>query len=271
MVTYAYPVDESRIAAFERDGAVHLTKVIDERWLGYARDASDQITGIRHGSMAQDRDYFDRSRLWMENDVFKALCTTSVVPQIAAQLMRTKKVNLFYDQLFAMRPGSNTPTPWHNDLPYWPISGRQAMTVWLAFDPIIKDNGALEFIRGSHLWDLQYEPFVGFGDSGQTLEFQSDEGYTPLPDFDGDRAKYELLTFDLEPGDAIAFHSLVVHCAYGNSRPDMKRRGYAMRVTGEDVRYMERAVPSLCPNDSLRTGDVLDSAGCPVIFDARTS
>ena len=69
-----------------------------------------------------------------------------------------EKVNLFYDQLFAMRPGSDTPTPWHNDLPYWPLTGRQAMTVWLALDRIVEENGALEFIRGSHLWDLQYEP-----------------------------------------------------------------------------------------------------------------
>ena len=216
MVEYTYTVDESKIAAFERDGAVHLPSLIDSHWIERAQDASDRVTG-------SNPDYYDRSRLWMQDEVFKALCTTSAVPEIAAQLMRTDKVNLFYDQLFAMLPGSNQPTPWHNDLPYWPLSGRQAMTVWLAFDNIVKHNGALEFIRGSHLWDLQYEPFIGVSDDGEILEFQTDDSYTPIPDFDAEREKHELLTFDLEPGDAVAFHSLVVHCSYGNTRPDMKR------------------------------------------------
>lgn len=268
MLEYTYHVDETQIAAFERDGAVYLPSVIDPQAVERAQAASDRVTGVNHGSLAQDADYFDRSRLWMNDDTFNALCTASAVPEIAAQLLRSKKVNLFYDQLFAMRPGSDTPTPWHNDLPYWPLTGRQAMTVWLAFDRIVKENGALEFIRGSHRWDLQYEPFAGYGDDGP-LDFESEEKYIPMPDFDRERDQHELVTFDLNPGDAVAFHCLVVHCSFGNTRPDMHRRGYAIRVTGDDVRYFERPVPSLCPNDTLRTGDPLDSEGCPVIFDAR--
>ena len=264
MVEFTYQIDAVKVAEFETNGAIHLPAVIDAECVERARAASDRVTEV-------NPDYFDRSRLWMQDAVFRDLCTTSPMPEIAAQLLRSEKVNLFYDQLFAMRPGSNTPTPWHNDLPYWPLSGRQAMTVWLAFDTIVKENGALEFIRGSHLWDQQYEPFVDVDENGAIIEFESTDGYTPMPDFDAERAEHELLTFELKPGDAIAFHSLVVHCSYGNTRPDMKRRGYAMRVTGSDIRYLERSVPSLCPNDALKTGDVLDSEGCPVIFDVRAT
>ena len=167
-----------------------------------------------------------------------------------------------------MEPGSATATLWHNDLPYWPLEGRQALTVWLAFDTIIKENGALEFIRGSHLWDQRYRPSTSNPD--KTVESDPDDGFIELPDFDAERDQHELLTFDLEPGDAVAFHSLVVHCAYGNTRPDMKRRGYAIRLAGADVRYVDRPLTNFAANESLNTGDVLDSDLYPVVFDAAT-
>ena len=263
-----YQVDEALIAAFESNGVVRLPAVLDQELVERARAASEWATAesAKRGWPAE-QEYFYRFRLWEKNAVFNTLCTTSAVPEIAAQLLRTHKVNLFYDQLFAMQPGA-APILWHNDLPYWPLEGRQAMTVWLAFDRIVKENGALEFIRGSHLWDQRYRPTTG--NPEKWVEPDPDDGFVELPDFDAERDQHELLTYDLNPGDALAFHSLVVHCAYGNSRPDMKRRGYAIRLAGADVRYVARPLTNFAANESLKTGDVLDSDQYPVVFDSAT-
>jgi ectoine hydroxylase-related dioxygenase (phytanoyl-CoA dioxygenase family) len=80
------------------------------------------------------------------------------LPPIAAQFFESAKVNLFYDQLFVKEPGTENRTRWHNDLPYWPVRGRQIMSFWVAVDPVTVDSGALEFIRGSHAWDIWYQP-----------------------------------------------------------------------------------------------------------------
>ena len=51
------------------------------------------------------------------------------------------------------------------------------------------------------------------------------------------RDKYEIISFDMNPGDILAFHALVVHGSSGNFSKDRRRRGYAVRYTGKEVFY----------------------------------
>ncbi|KAM9741331.1 L-threonyl-[L-threonyl-carrier protein] 4-chlorinase [Menidia menidia] len=39
---------------------------------------------------------------------------------------------------------------WHQDMRYWGIAGGPVLSVWLAFDDSLKENGALQVIPGSH-------------------------------------------------------------------------------------------------------------------------
>ena len=57
----------------------------------------------------------------------------------------------------------------------------------------------------------------------------------PMPDIKATRDDYENVSWDLEPSDALLFHGLRVQCAGGNLRSDLRRRGYAVRHTGDDV------------------------------------
>ena len=148
-------------------------------------------------------------------------------------------------------------TRWHHDLPYWPVRGSQVVTIWLAFDQVVKDNGALEFIRGSHLWGQRFQPLSAPGDGGDgPFESGLDDGLVPMPDFESERDDHEMVTFPLEPGDALAFHALTVHSSYPNRTTDRQRRGYAMRFTGEAVRYYGGPVWNVyIVNPTLQTGD----------------
>ena len=55
--------------------------------------------------------------------------------------------------------GTKTRTGWHTDQPYWPIIG-PVITTWIALDYVDDENGALEFIPGSHRWGKKYHPFL---------------------------------------------------------------------------------------------------------------
>ena len=35
-------------------------------------------------------------------------------------------------------------TPWHHDITFWPVSGEQIVSVWIALDRTNLDNGGLE-------------------------------------------------------------------------------------------------------------------------------
>lgn len=52
--------------------------------------------------------------------------------------------------------------------------------------------------------------------------------------------KFELLTWDMDPGDCLVHHSLAVHGAPGISSQSGRRRAYATRWFGEDVRFDPR-------------------------------
>ena len=149
---------------------------------------------------------------------------------MAAQFFGASKINLLYDQLFVKEPGTANPTRWHNDQPYWPVRGRQVMSFWLALDPTTAENGRLEFVRGSHRWDRWFQP-EPFGKT-VTRSYDDNPDYEKMPDIEAARGDYDIVAWDMEPGDVIAFHAMTVHGAGGNLRDDVRRRGYTVRYTG---------------------------------------
>ena len=257
-------------SAFEADGALCLRGVIERAWLLRLWDAADEA--MTRPPRDPEQRYFRRIGLWREIRGFGDFCRGSILPSLAAALLRTPKVNLLYDQLFVKEPDMVDRSSWHNDQPYWPVRGTQVVTIWLAFDHITKENGALEFIRGSHRWKERFQPYQS-AEGGRVLEpYHSgrDDGFVPIPDIDATRDDYEILSFDLAPGDALAFHALTVHASCPNTTSDRQRRAYSMRFTGEQVRYYDGPVWNVyIVNPALRTGDPLDSEQYPVVYDER--
>ena len=270
---FEYPLQTQQITTFERDGVIHLPGVLAEEWVERGREACARVPAVETIAGSEADEYFMKLRCWENDETFKHICTASAMPGIAAQLVRSETMNVLYDQMFSISPGSGDRTPWHHDLPYWPIRGAQVVTLWVAFDRVIKENGALEFIRGSHLWDVRYQAFSsGEGSGDDLVPFESGvaDGVQPIPNFDVQRAEHEIVSFDLEPGDALAFHALTVHASHPNTTANMQRRGYAMRYTGDDVRYYAGPVWNVyIVNPTLNTGDRLDSEQYPVVFNSR--
>ena len=97
----------------------------------------------------------------------------------------------------------------------------------------------MEFVRGSHRWGKWFQP-EKLSDTKGHDDYERNLNCVRVPYIDSARADYEILTRDLEPGDVYVFHGLTVHGAGGNHREDVRRRGYAVRYTGGDVRYDTR-------------------------------
>ena len=52
---------------------------------------------------------------------------------------------------FCKDPGDDKQVSWHQDASYWARTPSKTVTVWLAIDDIDLENGAMQFIPGSHL------------------------------------------------------------------------------------------------------------------------
>jgi ectoine hydroxylase-related dioxygenase (phytanoyl-CoA dioxygenase family) len=125
-----------------------------------------------------------------------------------------------------------------------------------------QSNGALEYVAGSHKWGETYAPNVFFA---QTPFSSSPE--KRCPDIEANRDQYQILSFDVMPGDVIVHHVRTIHGAGGNlsSRP---RRAISLRYCGDQVRYKERqgAVQQVGVSHKLRDGDRLLSIDYPIVW-----
>ena len=238
-------LSELDIQTFAKDGAIVLRNVITPEWLDRIADAIERDIAdpapYGHGYAATGGSgrFHGNLRIWESDPVLAKFCLKSNFPELAAKLLGSDTVNLLYDQMFIKEPGTPNPTRWHNDQPYWPIRGRQVASFWISPDPVTQASGALEFIRGSHKWGKLFQP-EKFGDTKGHDDYERNPDYVEIPDIDGARGDYDVVTWDLEPGDAYVFHALTVHGAGGNIRDDVRRRGYTVRYVGDDIRYDTR-------------------------------
>ena len=101
-------------------------------------------------------------------------------------------------------------------------------------DEVDADNGAMEFIPGSHAWGKKYRPFLTDQNGGFKEYLKLDDPqYSDMPDFEAERDQHEIVSWDMSPGDILAFDGYMVHSAKGNRTSTRRRRAYAVRFTTE--------------------------------------
>ena len=139
------------VETYDRDG------VVCARGLGRAHGPRCGCRGrqpqpLRRPGVAEGQGFSGDLFLWKSNDEFRDFVHGSPAARVAAHVLRSKRVNFFYDQLFVKPTGCHVATPWHQDLSFWPIDGKQVCSIWMTFDPVDRDSSGLEFVRGSHRW-----------------------------------------------------------------------------------------------------------------------
>ncbi|MDG2483318.1 MAG: phytanoyl-CoA dioxygenase family protein [Alphaproteobacteria bacterium] len=267
-------VDQGDVDAYERDGAVCIRGVLDDGEIELLREEIEQ--GLERKG-AGFKNHTERNKgktgrfahmfqMWQQSDRLASFTANSRLVDVVADLMRTSKVNLFFDQAFAKEPGTVDPTPWHVDQTFWPLTGRQVITTWVALDEIDRTSGGVEFVAGSHLWNRMFQPKSFSGDND--VEVQPE--FEQMPDIEADRSAYNIISWDMNPGDILTFNGMTLHGAPGNATSDRRRRGYAVRYSGDDAVYTPR--PSSTPDlmhEDLVAGGPIDSVHYPVVPGTR--
>ena len=269
MTTKHYTISAAQRRTYAADGALFLPGVLDAARLSRLKTSVEQLES-RESREGRPSGFFDRQRLWEQDEHMRDIVFASPAATIAAQFLDVDTLNLLYDQIFIKEPASNVRTPWHNDLPNWPVRGTQLITVWVALDSINEKNGMLEFVRGSHLWD-RWTPRPHTDIDGRLTHFHLDESESATQEeMQADYADVEsaarcgeILRWETQPGDAVVFGALTVHGAAGNAGAGMKRRAYSMRFAGPDVRYQPLIASNTgIMNDALAPGD--PAFGCAI-------
>lgn len=261
-------VSEDQILAYEEDGVVLLRGLLDADWVARMQAAVDRVMAnpsARGGDFNNKEGtgrFFGDLWMWRFDEDFRALAFDSVLPRVAQQLMRSTKINIHWDQLLVKEPHTPLESPWHQDQPYAWANGEQNMSFWVSLDDVRLENGAVEFIKGSHkgTW---YQAKSFFPDR----QYESSE-FDALPDFDADRSAYDIVHYETAPGDVIAHHLATLHHAPGNNT-DTRRRATAVRYSGDDATFtLRKNGPPILEDPGIPPGAPMDSDLFPVVLPA---
>ncbi len=259
-------VTPQQIETYEKEGVVCLRNVFDSYWVDLVKRgiaAAIEAPGPNGENYNPDGSaFYGDLDMWQRHDEFEQFVLESPAAKLVSQLMKSRRVNFFYDQMLVKEPGATTPTPWHQDQPYWAISGRQVCSIWLPVDPVSKRT-SLEFVAASHRWDLEFNP-RHFSDNSP----YEGTGLPTMPDIDADPVKYSILSWEVEPGDCIVFQAAMVHGAKGNDSDKRRRRVLATRWSGDDARFCVRPGETAIPTfeTGLAHGDKFGGPLFPEVF-----
>ena len=238
-----HPIDEETIRQYQTDGAVCVRGQFDEGWIALMREAcvrtmTNPDAKMREVDDETDPGYFFMSAHMSRQDPdFWRYVMESPAGEIAARLMRLDEVRFFYDQLFIKEPGTRAPTPWHNDLPFWNFAGENIASVWLALTPVDAARSGVVYVAGSHRWNTLYRAITPDYDAA----FMDDDlELCPAFHEQFDNPDYRFLSWDLEPGDVIVHHPMVVHGSGKNESETLRRIGLSCRYFGGDAVWAER-------------------------------
>ena len=257
-------ITQEHIDTYQRDGVVLIKGL-------FANHVNTLRTGVAEnmaapGPYASNNEkagetgrFFDDYCNWPRIIAFEQVISTSPAAQVAAELMQSKTAQLFHDHVLVKEPGTSMATPWHQDGPYYFVEGRQTISFWSPLDPV--KEATLRCVAGSHLWEKPVLPTRW----AKNEPFFDPAPYMPVPDPDAEGM--DVREWEMEPGDAVAFHYGILHGARGNTSAE-RRRAFSLRLVGDDARYVERPGPTSppYPGHGMVAGQKLREDWFPVLW-----
>ena len=258
-------VSPADIDTFQRDGVVLIKGLFADHVDTLRRGIAANMAAP--GPYASDNDkagetgrFFDDYCNWTRIPEFAEVVQTSPVAEVAADLMRSRGVQMFHDHVLVKEPGTSMATPWHQDGPYYFVEGTQTVSFWSPLDPV--RAATLRCVAGSHRWEKEVLPTRWVSEDG----FFPDAGqYMPVPDPEAEGMR--IVEYEMEPGDAVAFNFRTLHGARGNTS-DARRRAFSIRLVGDDARYVERpgSTSPPYPGHDMQPGQRLREDWFPVVW-----
>jgi ectoine hydroxylase-related dioxygenase (phytanoyl-CoA dioxygenase family) len=220
--------------------------------------------------MSEAGEFFEERMCYRNSLVFKNFLFNSEIAKVVAPLMDSSQVRLFFDHLFICGPNTPTEYYWHQDLPYWPVTGKQICSIWLALTDCDRESSALELVPGSHTGPLYGVREFGDEDYGQLGE---NTGADRIPEFHKYRKARKVISRDVKAGDAFIFTATTFHGSGGNRSPDKRRIAYSTRWIGDDVRWHPRPFRDEALMEleaDLKEGDPLHYSHFPLLWKHKT-
>lgn len=266
-----FEISAEDIETYQRDGVVYLPGAFQE-WVeplrrGLARNIADPLSyrfpaeSTRPGEPGR---FFDSYCNWTLIPEYRDFVFRSGAASLAGQVTASRYIQFFHEHVFMKEPGTQRATPWHQDIPYYCVSGDQNVSIYIALDDV-DEEFAVRYARGSHRWGKVYYPKVWLDGSDFNV---GDEDYDDsVPDIGADPDRYNVVSRALKAGDTVLFNFKTLHGTTGATMR-MARSAFSTRWLGQDMRYLNRPGETSPPfiDHDMSDGDPMREDWFPILW-----
>ena len=180
--------------------------------------------------------------------------------KIVASLLKplvSEELRLLETVIFNKPPMTSGVLHWHQDVSYFALEPNNQLAVWIPFDKVTKESGAMVYALGSHKLGLRASKNLLTGEQfpGEEREPINVEGM-------------EQVCMEMKPGDMLIHDGYTWHMSGPNTVAGQQRRGLSLRFLVGETRYKPRAgsaAPFLKQINDLKEGDLVDDPAFPAL------
>jgi ectoine hydroxylase-related dioxygenase (phytanoyl-CoA dioxygenase family) len=256
-----YPLTSEQVGFYRENGFLQILDIltpaeVEEARKHLAEAMARPLSGglDRTGNSEYDRVFLQKVNLWRDDAGIRDLVFHPRLAEVARQLAGVPAIRLWHDHALIKPHLDSKPSPWHQDLPYWPMEGPQApscLSCWLALDDVDETNGCMSFVPRSHTWG-KLEPInlINPQDIFSLVPEPDGKELTPIPQ-------------PMRAGSCTFHNGLTFHSAPPN-RGTAPRRAMIIIYQPDGVIYSGRRHPVTDPL-GLAPGSRLDGELFPVL------
>ena len=181
-----YRLSDEQVGFFRDQGYLTGVKLFEEEQIESLRSELSEFFESDHEGRELWHEYHSNESGDPNRVLFHALGAWRLRPAfhdilwnprflIPASQLLEGSVRFWHDQLFCKPAKHGGNVAWHQDYSYWTRTRPIAhLTCWTGLDKATKENGCLQYIPGSHNWDLL--PVTGLaGDMDAIKDVLNDE------------------------------------------------------------------------------------------------
>ncbi len=266
-----YRLTDAQIAYFHEYGYLAGVRILTEAQVDVLREELQQLFDPGHPAFSLWYEFHSNESNDPKQVLFHALGAWRISPgfhdilwhpafTVPASQLLGGAVRFWHDQLFCKPARHGGVVAWHQDYSYWTRTQPMAhLTCWIGLDDTDESNGCLQYIPGSHKWNLL--PITGLaGDMHAIRQVLNDEQWDALQ---------HPTHIVLNRGEAAFHHPLMVHGSREN-RTDRQRRATVINAvrdgvqSGSDEPLLE-GIPVVPP------GQPLGGQFFPLLYDPASS
>ena len=213
----------------------HIQKVMETRIKGEDGYVAQRAPDAKGALMVE---YVASTNLRESDSWLEDLAVSREMAEASARLIKTRPLRLFADSVFHKpKRGEDEAwfsgeTPWHQDYPATPLDRANDLQIWVAACEITPEMGCLQYLSGSHRLPPMGKASAYRDANGKMYAKGAVEVYPWLLE------KFEVSpAFHMQPGDALAHHSLTMHYSQENQSTTHDRWAWGSRRMDARICY----------------------------------